>query len=478
MANFFNNDRGRYKYNYSKKNLRVDNMNKKTSNYQRIILFGILSIIFIFSIPGASADSWEDHRDTSWTSGAISTPEQLAQFAYLVNTDSFTDTNTVYLTKDIDLDGHEWVPIGAVTYPEELHAYGGKFEGKFFTISNMTIETTETDIPTEINSFGKNVSKNYYFAGLFGYSQADIENITVTGNISHIMPDNYEIYYNGIGGIVGYSEGNLTNCTSYVNITCDTNLFRSWIGGIAGISEGDITCCFNYGEISTDKLLSFYTAVGGITGHNDPGSGFGNIKYCVNSGNITHSGTTNSAEFAGICGLNYGYIDQCANTGNLTGNNFKHGAISGIAGESLMNFSDSGNSKYNYPVVSNCYNRGEIETSIGNNVTVGGIVGNFSGGLIKNCYNTGNLKGDMIGGLIGTVTRPDLPKEMMNCYFIDSSTYGLSNYHNQNVSNKPESDMGTKNTSDEMKDPDYVNLLNENEIIIFSAVEDDYPVFV
>lgn len=431
-------------------------MNKNISKYQKIILLGILVTVFIFSIPSASADSWEDHRDTSWTRGAISTPEQLAQFAYLVNTGDFEGTD-VYLTKDIDLDGHEWVPIGDYL---TRNVFGGNFDGKSHIINNMTITATQTG--------------NHCFMGLFGYSAAEIENITIKGKISYTGNIANTKITTGIGGIAGYSTGNITNCTSYVNITTsNTGWLKLNIGGISGYSYGNIMCGFYYGDITTDGglLSSFVGGITGLNGYNTTYPYGGHVKYSVNEGNITHSGTANSAFFGGICGRNTGNIDQCANLGNITGNYFEHYCVGGIAAESFNDSNNRGN-------ITNSYNQGKLETGIGKNVTAGGIAGNFTGVLMENCYNTGDLTGDRVGGIIGTVNRPDLSKEIINCYFIENSDYGLSNYHNQNVSNNPESDRGIKNTSDEMKDPDYVNLLNENGIIIFGAVDDDYPVFV
>jgi hypothetical protein len=52
-----------------------------------MILF-VFSLVFLLVLPTALAGSWDEeiNRDSIWTDGAISTPQQLAQFAYLVNT--------------------------------------------------------------------------------------------------------------------------------------------------------------------------------------------------------------------------------------------------------------------------------------------------------------------------------------------------------------------------------------------------------
>ena len=73
---------------------------------------------------GTSVDNWDGSADTSWYTSApdaseyhISTAEQLAGLAQLVNTDPGTTNfagKTFYLENDLDLSGHEWISIGTV----------------------------------------------------------------------------------------------------------------------------------------------------------------------------------------------------------------------------------------------------------------------------------------------------------------------------------------------------------------------------
>ena len=67
-----------------------------------------------------AADIWDGTVDTSWydpddakESYTLTTAEQLAGLARLVNEDvRFTDT-TILLDNDLDLSGHEWISIGS-----------------------------------------------------------------------------------------------------------------------------------------------------------------------------------------------------------------------------------------------------------------------------------------------------------------------------------------------------------------------------
>jgi hypothetical protein len=116
--------------------------------------------------------TWADLADTSWyyvdpsaTSFTISTAEQLAGLAKLVN-DGTTNFNgkTINLGADIDLENIEWIPIGSYygTW------FGGVFDGTEKTVSG--IKVTDNTIPE---------------VGLFGYvrgssTEAGIRNLTVS----------------------------------------------------------------------------------------------------------------------------------------------------------------------------------------------------------------------------------------------------------------------------------------------------------
>lgn len=79
-----------------------------------------------------TVDAWDGTADTSWYTKAdanateyhITTAEQLAGLAQLVNADPGTTNfagKTFYLDNDLDLSGHEWISIGTVLggdYPE------------------------------------------------------------------------------------------------------------------------------------------------------------------------------------------------------------------------------------------------------------------------------------------------------------------------------------------------------------------------
>ena len=91
----------------------------------------------------------------------ISTPEQLARLAYLI--DSTTSSSYRYLhykqTADIDLDGYYWLPIGLFD-SSSSYCFSGFYDGGGYKITNMKF-------------------KSGSYKGLFGYIDGNgiIENI-------------------------------------------------------------------------------------------------------------------------------------------------------------------------------------------------------------------------------------------------------------------------------------------------------------
>jgi len=363
-----------------------------------------------------AADNWSDeaNRDTAWTDGAISTAEQLAQFAYLVNTGTYAGENNVWLTADINLAGKEWTPIGNEDANDKT--YAGIFNGNGFTVSNMTI-TYFT---------GENNVVNLY--GLFGLIEGTIKNVNVTGSI--ICSVTYD-YYCYIGGIAGYSYfGSIRNCTSNVDITVNsTTLNASDIGGIVGGNCGEVIGCANYGDIY--------------------------LKY----GNAVYLG--------GTIGFNVGIIDRCENHGDIESYT---PYIGGVVGYS---YKETG--YYENPSVTNCYNTGDIK-DIGNYSYpyYGGIAGYINNTLVENCYNTGspvNMNAKW-GNLIGYLVNASF---LENCYFLDNGNSGLGRLANDFISANPGSDMGTELTESQMKALDFVAQLNGTENA-FQYNEGGYPV--
>ncbi|MDP4152847.1 MAG: S-layer homology domain-containing protein [Bacillota bacterium] len=255
--------------------------------------------------PDASTDVWDGTSASySWYGNGsqstfyISTGADLKGFANLINgTDGKTATGmsgkTIVLTRNIDLGGHEWEPIGGnIGY----QWFSGCFDGKNHTISNLCITAQKRNI------------------GLFGVLDSKaFKNLNVTGNITVTLKNGMSSYaQEGIfaGGIIGYSyTGPIMNCSSNVNLNVtveDSNntLCSFAIGGIIGsISPGNnegagVFNCFSRGSISIKGNNSYgygHIFGGGIAGAIRDGS---NLANCYSTASLSSSGNT-SATFLG-----------------------------------------------------------------------------------------------------------------------------------------------------------------------------------
>lgn len=392
-------------------------MRKRILSILTCICLVITMVPSSFLLVGAAGEeNWAElkNRDTSWTDGAISTPQQLAQFAYLVNEGTYAGENHVWLTNDIDLGGKQWTAIGNVDDPDLI--YTGLFDGKNYTVKNMTM----TDIEKEFYDDG--------LYSLFGVIEGTVQNVTVTGNITCYSYSQW--YY--LSGVAAFSYGGkIINCINEVDIHVETSVA---IGGsrIGGIIAG------NYGE----------------------------VIYCVNNGDIFIN-RSNSVHTGGIAGSNTGLIDRCENNGNIKGN----GYVGGVA--SYM-WTDT--DYYPQAKITNCINNGIIEDTDNSYYSVfGGVVGYISGGdsLIKNVYNTGHMVDDLrnYGNIAGELR----DASVINAYYLENNSYGVAKVNNKWTDTNPTLDMGTSQTDTELRELMMIDKLNfEDNAFYFDKTR--YPV--
>ena len=303
------------------------------------------------------ADSWDGTADTSWYTSApdaseyyISTAEQLAGLAQLVNTDPGTTNfagKTFYLENDLDLSGHEWISIGTVLggdYPE--YSFCGVFDGQGHVISNLYSHESYIEGADESH----NLLRNALFGSVYN---GEVKNLGVANAEIWIDPkDNSAAgkgilvdwmgkskitncwtsgsIYSGtkieknIGGIVGvtmqgctisgcYSTatltGNFTNSEGYytepnpADWPCDT------IGGIVGARfDGDLTVtdCWFDGKIVVNSITA---AVGGIVGYTDDQLGSGTVNNCMVT--TTDMGVDNDGNTCWVAYALGGTVENC-----------------------------------------------------------------------------------------------------------------------------------------------------------------------
>lgn len=218
----------------------------------------LLSLIFaLVAFTGLQAQTiWDGTADTSWynetsTEFEISTAEQLAGLAELVNNGNDFSGKTILLTADIVLNdtsdwenwensapNNTWTPIG-----NSSNKFSGTFDGQGHTVSGVYIN-----------------SENKY-QGLFGHNEGTIKNIGVTE--SYIKGD-YSV--GGVCGLNNTLRGTISNCYNSGAISGNEE-----VGGVCGYNnEGTISDCYNSGIVSGDWL------VGSVCGYNL----YGTISNC------------------------------------------------------------------------------------------------------------------------------------------------------------------------------------------------------
>lgn len=139
-----------------------------------------------------------------------------------------------------------------------------------------------------------------------------------------------------IGGIVGYLQnGTIQTCSNSGKVTATggavtlNSLTGAYLGGIVGYANGNISNCYNEGEITTGTSWGSSNIVGGIAGYVASGK---TVEYCYNKGTVSGSDyiggiVGNSAD--GTSAVSYCYHDgkinglwndASANIGYIAGN--------------------------------------------------------------------------------------------------------------------------------------------------------------
>ncbi|MDD6084758.1 MAG: dockerin type I repeat-containing protein [Oscillospiraceae bacterium] len=386
------------------------------------------------STSAENIDIWNGTYDTSWYSSYenefhISTPEQFAGVAQIVNSGNDMSGKTIYLDEDIYLNDISEYENWGTKFPENIwkavgisdeNCFNGTFNGCGNTIYGLYIN-----------------SSDYEYIGLFGYCKTSscIENLTSEN--SFIKNSRAESDYTG--GIAALTYGIIENCENNGRIYVKSgyeysnkNIYVS-TGGIAGNSFGSVENCRNKGEISASELDNslmscFYT--GGIVGNSSS-----EIENCINYSDIMSVGSRSYA--GGICGLSNKKINLCVNNGRIESKAKKTletydiksyaGGIAGSSSENIENSVNNGEiyaemaeksdfclcsggiSGYMFGSLQLCTNNADIYADDGENSYSGGILGKFDGkakgSSIEKSFNIGNVSGGKyIGGISGYST--------------------------------------------------------------------------
>lgn len=227
-------------------------------------------------------DPEEDDKDVEETESElrIYTKAGMEIFRDRVNAGETFKGKTVYLMKDIDLNGNDsdiWVPIG---WDWEQLSFEGTFEGNYHTISNLYYK-----------------GDSYAYPGLFSANHGTIKNL--------ILENAYVYSYRSssteiarVGAIAGMSIGTITNCGVNSGEVIGENMEAdSWcsvhVGGITGAAVGgEISSCYNKASIKIicNRSKISQGCAGGIAGNLEANS-WNKLdtimKDCYNIGDVT-----------------------------------------------------------------------------------------------------------------------------------------------------------------------------------------------
>ena len=302
----------------------------------------------------------------------------LAALVKAVNNGNDYADYTIKLTKNLDLNGKEWTPIGV----KDGNKFKGVFDGQNRKVLNLKIENGPD------------------YAAFFGaIENATVKNLTVEGSVkgsnvagiaarvdgsSQVINCTNRATVTGTNKAAGITvkiEANnalLENCVNEGDVSCNTNNGAAGVVVYAQNGKFTIKNCVNNGNVTALRA-------GGIV-YNVSDNGNGLITGCVNKGNITSDGD----KVAGIVSMNSVgtnlTISDCKNVGNISGQDAssiccmeyahedgKLNTNSGVISASRIRYISESSAAINGNVGAN------IDIFIGSNATISG--GEYAGSI-------------------------------------------------------------------------------------------------
>ena len=345
----------------------------------------------------------------------VSTPEQLAGLAEMLDTLAEVPTVNLTLTDDLvfgadskSVSEFEWKPI---------KKFSGIFEGNGHTISGLNITASDSALGlfgyfkgsvrdltiahSTLNYKSDSTHQHsYFYAGFFaGEAKTDLVNIHSSANTLHYK-DSLKIHSKNayLGGIVGDLSGTIDSCSNSSEIVTEFKNDEFYVGGIVG-DGNEISNSTNTGNITVTGNIQWEGGyVGGLAGR------FHSAKKSKNSGTIL----AEAYRVGGIVG--YGSnVESCENLGSITNTYLTQGFdtsyVGGIAGVSgkLLNSINKGNVKGEFAgglAGSGASTQSINEGSVTGTLYAGGISGHCTGSTVAS-INRGNIDGGNVGGLCG-----------------------------------------------------------------------------
>ena len=371
----------------------------------------------------------------------IANGAQLAYLASSVNNGETYEAKNFVLTANIDLNGLPWTPIAnsfsdALLGGSNYRVFAGNFDGKGYTISNVSIGSETTPLESDV-------------FGLFGATEGKISNLNLDTVSIHGVAKIASIgaVVGFSGGLVGYSGGSIENC-HVTGLTMDmsapSNVYVAayWVGGLVGALDGTqlINECSVSGSI-TEKAGK--GSIGGLIGELGKAA-----KITYSRSNVTVNVKADSrggADVGGFIGKGNGKTDaetvirNCYATGNVTGGAYTGGFAGGLWGLNIKN----------------CYASGNVSQAAAAMASFAGTDASDQDyyGSITNCFATGSVIGSApFRYAFAEQSSATKRSEITNCYFAAE---------NSGIKNSNES--ATEKSQDEMKTEAFAALLNDGD---------------
>jgi hypothetical protein len=284
------------------------------------LCLGLLPTAALAANAAAVEDIWDGTSDTNWyndneTEFTLTTAEELAGLAALVNKGNTFENKTVKLGGNINLSGSEWTSIGSGG-----QGWKGTFDGQNYQINNLKTRKTDTD-PGH---------------GLFYYiTSGTVENLSVVDADIESSSGNFNM-----GILADWTNGSVTIRNCHTSGTIHNKTGNKLLGGVIGSAKAgaQIIGCSSDAEIISDHYddgdgNSDCDTVGGIVGQWENATDAALISDCWFGGSISCG--FNDSGVGGILGANFDFNEnqpgvdiqnclvatreiRCAEPGNIT----------------------------------------------------------------------------------------------------------------------------------------------------------------
>ena len=390
---------------------------------------------------GNTAAAFAGGTGTAENPYQIANGAQLAYLASSVNGGETYEEKNFVLTANIDLNGLPWTPIAdsfsdALFGGSDFRVFAGNFDGKGYTISNVSIGSETTPLESDV-------------FGLFGATEGKISNLNLDTVSIHGVAKIASIgaVVGFAGGLVGSSGGSIENCHVTglaMDMSAPSNVYAAayWVGGLVGALDGA-------------QLINECSVSGSITEKAGKGSIGGLIGELGKAAKITYSrsdvtvnvkaDSLGGADVGGFIGKGNGKTDaetvirNCYATGNVTGGAYTGGFAGGLWGLNIKN----------------CYASGNVSQAA---AAMASFVGTDASdtnyyGSITNCFATGSVTGSSpFQYAFAEQSSATKRSEITNCYFAE-----------ENSGIKTQYESATAKSQDEMKTEAFAAELNNGD---------------